>query len=138
MTGKKINSDQGHQQHNTTAEPGTTYYYQVRAMDKNDQKGKLSQVKCITCDCARPGVTAVIKNGLPYLTWQSIKGARGYEIWRSTNGGEWYRQYTTTRNYYTNTSAHSGNTYRYQVKALCAKSSYGNSAYSYVDTVRMP
>ena len=42
---------------------------------------------------------------------------------------------TTTSKSYTNTSAVKGKTYYYKVKAICTKTTNGNSAYSSVKSI---
>ncbi len=118
---------------NTSAVPGTTYYYKVVAVNENGYTSEYSSIKYITCDCAAPVVT--ISNdsasGKPTLKWAAVEGATKYEIWRATSStGEYTKYYTTTSTSYTNTSAVAGYTYYYKVKAICGASSYGDSAFS--------
>ena len=44
----------------------------------------------------------------------------------------------TTKLSYTNISTTSGTTYYYQVKAICATSSYGDSAFSNAASIKVP
>lgn len=127
---------------NTIAVPGVTYYYKVRALYNNSEYAcsEFSSIKSITCDCARPVVTATInQNGYPKLTWNAVNGAVKYEVYRSlSENGTYYKMYTTTDTSYVNVTAESGKTYYYKVVAICGKSSYGNSAYSEIITVAVP
>ena len=114
---------------NGTAEPGTTYYYKVRALSDNN-KSKFSDVKYVTCDCAQPTLKVSLRSdGKPVLSWNKVDGAVKYEVYRSVNGGEYIEFYTTTGDHVTNGSARSGQTYSYKVRALCSNR-YGNSAFS--------
>ncbi len=118
---------------NTAADAGYTYYYKVRAVDADGNYGKFSTAKYITCDCARPVVTVApsVYSGKPQLKWEAVKGASKYEVYRAVGeDGAFSRIYTTEKTSFTNTGAEEGKTYSYKVRAVCGKSSYGNSAYS--------
>lgn len=122
----------------TSAMPGRTYYYIVTVMDMNG-KEKQSAIKSITCDCARPvvSITTNASSGKPSLKWNAVDGATKYEVYRATSkNGTYTKMYTTTSTSYTNSSAVAGTTYYYKVKAICGKSSYGNSAYSVVKSIK--
>lgn len=81
-------------------------------------------------------ITVKTNSGKPRLTWSAVSGAAKYEIWRATSkGGTYSKRYTTTGTRFTNSSAVTGHTYYYKVKAVCAKSSYGNSAFSGVKSI---
>ena len=123
---------------NTSAVPGTTYYYRVRAITANGNASEFSVIKSITCDCAQPVVTisTTASSGKPTLKWSAVDGATKYEIWRATSStGNYTKYYTTTSTSYTNSSAVAGSTYYYKVKAICGKSSYGDSAFSAVKSI---
>ena len=117
-----------------SANAGTTYYYKVRAVDANGAKGEFSPYKLRTCDLARPNVTVKLRSGHPYLDWQTISGAVKYEVYCSVDGGSLQKLTTVSGSRLTHSSAKSGHTYRYRVKAIASKSS-ANSAYSYYDTI---
>ncbi len=125
---------------NTGAIAGKTYYYKVKAICGKSSYGDsdFSTVKSITCDCARPDVSIKLSSsGKPYLKWSAVSGASKYYIYRSTSkDGEYKYMYSTTKTSYTNTSATKGKTYYYKVKAICGRSSYGDSAYSYIDSIK--
>ncbi|MBQ0038031.1 MAG: leucine-rich repeat protein [Clostridiales bacterium] len=123
---------------NTSAVAGDTYYYKVRAIDSNGKVGSFSTIHYITCDCARPTViiSTVASTGKPHLKWQAVSGAGKYEIWRATSkSGSYSKYYTTTSTQFTNISAVVDHTYYYKVKAVCTKSSYGNSAFSSIKSI---
>lgn len=122
----------------TKAEAGKTYYYFVYALDLNMHMVSQSAIKSITCDCARPvvSITTNASSGKPSLKWNAVDGASKYEVYRATSkNGTYTKMYTTTSTSYTNSSAVAGTTYYYKVKAICGKSSYGNSAYSVVKSI---
>lgn len=125
---------------NSTAVPGTTYYYKVKAICGKSSYGNsaYSVVKSITCDCARPTVTVKCNEntGKPVLSWKAVDGASKYYIYRSTDGGKTYKYWdSTSKTSYTNSGAEAGKTYYYMVKAVCGKSSYGNSAQSLAKSI---
>ena len=112
-----------------SAQAGKTYYYQVCAVAADGSKTALSTTKSRTTDLGRPSVKLSTRNGDPYLTWNKVSGASKYEIWCADGKGEYTRLTSTTGTRLTHTSAKSGHTYSYQVRAICSNS-YGNSAYS--------
>lgn len=125
---------------NSTAVPGTTYYYKVKAICGKSSYGNsaYSVVKSITCDCARPTVTVKCNEntGKPVLSWKAVDGASKYYIYRSTDGGKTYKYWdSTSKTSYTNSGAEAGKTYYYKVKAVCGKSSYGNSTQSLAKSI---
>lgn len=121
---------------NTSAVPGKTYYYKVRAVCSATEYGNSVQSDyCyITCDCASPVVTSSLNsNGKPSITWKKVDGATKYEVWRKVGeNGTYQKYYTTVYTSFTNSSAKAGTRYYFKVKAICGKSSYGDSAFSNV------
>ena len=76
-------------------------------------------------------------SGHPKLSWAKVEGAKKYEVYRATSkSGTYTKISTTTKLSYTNTTAKAGKTYYYKVKAVCGASSYGNSAYSKVVSIK--
>lgn len=109
-----------------SAIPGNTYYYKVTVKLGSD-KGT-SDVCKQTARCGKPIVSAGNRiDGKPRLTWDAVKYADKYEVYRSTSGkaGTFYKQYTTTYKSYTNTSAQTGKTYYYKVRTLTKNSAKG-------------
>lgn len=113
-----------------SVEPGVTYYYQVRAA-AGSKKGPFSHMKYRTGDCARPVVTTTIReDGKPVLHWEKVDGAVQYEVYRAISSGEEFTRLTTVRGtQLAHSSAKQGQTYHYQVMAVC-ENEYGNSAWS--------
>lgn len=132
-TYKKLGTTRNLKFTNTSATPGYKYYYKVRAVDADGNKSKYSYKKYRTCDCATPKleITNRASDGKPIVNWSAVTGASKYEIYRSTNEeGEYKKIFTTSNTKYTNTSAVNGKEYYYKIKAICKKTSAGNSALS--------
>ena len=110
----------------TTAQAGSYYYYKVRAMDDAGARGSFSSAKSIRClSAARLGtptvtVGASATTGKPVISWSRVSGAAQYEVYRSTSGadGTYGRLCTTANLSYTDTSAATGRTYYYRVRAI--------------------
>ena len=122
---------------NGSAKAGTTYYYKVRAIASDGTKGPWSEIKTRTCDLPQPDVKVTRRSdGKPVLTWQKVSGAVKYEVYRRVDGGSFSRLSTVKGTKLTNSSAKSGHTYTYKVRAI-AKKSAANSSWSYYDTVKV-
>ena len=121
---------------NGSAKAGTTYYYKVRALAADGTTSEWSEIRTRTCDLAQPDVKVTLRSdGKPVLTWQKVSGAVKYEVWRRTDGGDFVRLTTVSGTKLTNSSAKSGHTYTYKVRALASRSA-ANSSYSYYDTIK--
>lgn len=124
---------------NKSVTPGQTYYYKVKAVCGRTEYGNsaLSNASYRTADCAAPVVSIRLSSsGKPQLKWAAVEGASKYYVYRSTDGKNFSHYDSTTKTTYTNTGAKSGTTYYYKIVAVCKLSSYGNSAYSNVVSVR--
>lgn len=108
----------------TSAVPGRTYYYKVRAMSKNGTLGDPSEAATGVRDAGsvvpRLEVEYRATDGKPRLTWDAIGGARGYEVYLSTTGenGDFELIYTAKGTSLSHTSAEEGVTYTYKIRAL--------------------
>lgn len=120
---------------NTSAKAGYTYYYKIMAVDADNSycNSARSNYCYMTCDLPQPKISISSSSGKPMIKWSKIDGASKYEIYRKVGAdGTYSKYYTTTYNSFTNTSATSGKTYYYKIKAVSARTSYANSAYSNV------
>ena len=87
-----------------------------------------------TTSLSAPVVSAenVASSGKVKLTWNSVKGATKYQVYRATSkSGTYSRLITTTKTSVTNTSATAGKRYYYKVRAIHSDSA-ASSAYSTV------
>ena len=139
---KLLGTTEAHTYTDTSAKAGVTTYYKVKALCATSKYGDsaLSNARYITCDCAAP-VVAISINGSynkPMISWEAVDGASKYAIYRSTDGKNFKYYDTTAKLSYTNISTTSGTTYYYQVKAICASSSYGDSAFSNAASIKVP
>ena len=107
----------------TSTEMDKTYYYVVRAKNGN-LCGKFCAAKSVKCPIilSAPTLTLRVKSstGKPVLSWGSIPFAAQYEIYRSTTGaaGSYKIIRRTSGLTYTDTTAASGTTYYYVVRAM--------------------
>ncbi len=136
-TYKLMKTTSGTSYTNTSVNPGTTYYYKVKAIhEKEAASSAYSSYKYRTCDLPRPDVEIHLKNGNPRLTWDKIDGAVEYKVYRATSkNGSYKLMSTRTSASYTNTSAKAGTTYYYKVKAIHEKEA-ANSPYSTIVSIK--
>ena len=103
-------------------EPGTTYFYKVRALDSSGKAGAFSSVVSVTVKTAAPfGVQVQVNtSGRPVVTWKAVTGAAKYQVYRAVGeNGAYSRIYTTTGLKCTNTrNVEPGTTYYYKVRAV--------------------
>ena len=109
-------------------EKGRTYYYKVRARSDGGYAEYSAYVKVVPL--AKPVVSASLSQGNPEITWEAVKGATKYRIYRSDAKDGTYKLIKTTLGLsYADTSSElvDGNNYYYKVKAV---NTYGYSAFS--------
>ena len=69
--------------------------------------------------------------GKPYLKWKAVSGAAEYQVYRAgTRNGTYKLLGTTTKLNYTDTTASTGYTYFYRIKAVSRVKTAANSVYS--------
>ena len=108
---------------NTGASTGTTYYYRVKAVNRNGMASGYSNIVSCKAKAAAPAAPSVTagnsSTGKPRLTWKAVSGAVSYRIYRSESRGTGYSLLgTTSSTSYVNTGASTGTTYYYRVKAV--------------------
>ena len=121
---------------NTGASTGTTYYYRVKAVNRDGMASGYSNIVSGKATLPAPvlNIGLSVSSGKPMLAWDAVPGATSYRIYRSTSRGTGYSLLaTTTSTSYVNTSAAKGTTYYYRVKACNAA---GLSPYSNIVSAR--
>ena len=106
-----------------TAKAGTSYRYAVKAVN-----GKFETATYITANTHTRLLQPALKSAEPaggvVITWSKVSGAENYYVYRKINGEKtWTRIASVNSTAYTDTSAKSGKTYIYTVKAINKKSS---------------
>ena len=122
-------------------EPGSTYTYTVCVVS-SDRKSILSAYDENGMSITIPtGIYAPVQIRTPVLldaqnvtggvrvSWEPVKGASKYGIFRKTNGGPWHGLAVSVTDYYTDTSVVPGTTYTYTVCCLAADNRTFESAY---------
>jgi len=121
---------------NTGAAAGKTYYYRVKAVNRDGMASGYSNIVSGKATLPAPvlNIGLSVSSGKPMLAWDAVPGATSYRIYRSTSRGTGYSLLATnTSTSYVNTSAAKGTTYYYRVKACNAA---GLSPYSNIVSAR--
>ena len=108
---------------------GTTYYYQIRALDAGGAEGPWSQrVQATPGALAAPALTATPGVGEITLTWTAVDRAARYElwVWWDTDTG-WQRLGgdSLTATAYPHRNLKAGTTFYYQMRARAAGGAAG-------------
>ena len=114
-----------------TASSGTTYTYTVRAYSNSTMSGYDATGKSVKY-LVKPTLSNVInaKSGIT-VKWGKVTGAVGYYVYRKTSGSSWKKIGTVTGGStvsYTDTTAISGTTYVYTVRAYSGSTMSGYDA----------
>ena len=106
----------------TTAAPGTLYYYWVTATNAVSESAKSAVETGFRSIPAPTGITATTTSGAAAVTvsWQPVAGAVFYRVYRGTRTGSDYAVEidTTTETTYADESGAANRTYYYSVKAV--------------------
>ena len=117
----------------TTAAPGTLYFYWVTATNAVSESAKSGVETGFRSIPAPTGVTATTTSGAAAVTvsWQPVDGAAYYRIYRGTKSGEDFAVEidTTTETTYADESGAANRTYYYSVKAVGTSSESDFSAF---------
>ncbi|MDO5291709.1 MAG: GH25 family lysozyme [bacterium] len=123
-----------------------TYYYKVSAIKKvgkTEYQAKDTAVLKVTAKApaklSAPKITAITGyDNRVYMTWSTVSGATGYEVYRSTSkNGTYKRVVAKSAAYVNNTGLEKNVLYYYKVRSyqtLNGKTTY--SAYSTISSVR--
>jgi hypothetical protein len=107
---------------------GTTYYYQVTAINANGESSGSSEVSAVPSATLPPlaptNLSATAASGLVGLTWSAVSGATGYNVYRGTASGTLSTKTKIASGVgsaaYTDSTVTNGTTYYYQVTAINA------------------
>ena len=117
----------------TTAAPGTLYFYWVTATNAVSESAKSAVETGFRSIPAPTGVTATTTSGAAAVTvsWQPVAGAVYYRVYRGTRTGSDYAVEidTTTETTYADESGAANRTYYYSVKAVGTSSDSDFSAF---------
>ncbi len=128
---------------NNATNIGTLYYYKVKAVkavDGKDIASAYSTKRSIRCKPAVPKLTLTRSAGKPKLSWNAVKGADKYWIYRSTDGKNFKYYDRTSKTSYTNNSTATAKRYWYKIKAVKVvngkdiASAYSNSDFVWTTT----
>ena len=101
--------------------PETTYYYKVRAVNRNNPTGNSdysTAAQVTTGKLSQPVVTTSIIDGGIRVSWEKVPYANRYEVLRASSAnGTYYSLATVEGTALNNTSVVAGRTYYYKVKA---------------------
>lgn len=114
---------------NSKLTTGKKYYYKVRAVN-GSKKGKFSTPKYATPQLNKvSGVKAISdKYNSITLSWNKVKGANGYQIYKSTSKNGTYKKVKSlSANKFIDPGLATGKTYYYKVRAY----RYVNGSYKY-------
>ena len=113
---KRLSTETGTSYLDTTAESGVKYSYRVRA--KNGDVLSSNKLSISILRLSRPIATAGNGNTGVLIRWEAIEGAESYRILRKVPDGSWKTiASNVTELKYTDTTAKSGMTYYYAVRA---------------------
>ncbi len=134
-TYKLLGTTTGMSYTDASAYAGYTYYYKIKAvcMGNSAATSAYSATVSAVSHCARPVAKPdyLTSTGKPYVKWSAVTGASKYQVYRSTSKTGTYKLLgTTTKLNYTDTTATTGYTYYYKVKAVSKVKTSANSAYS--------
>lgn len=109
-----------------TAKSGKKYFYRVRSA-KGDIMSGYNVVSKYFLSAPKLSSAKNSASGIK-VTWKEVNGAEGYNIYRKSGSGSYKYIGKTSKLYYTDTTAKSGTTYTYTVKAYKSKteSSYNS------------
>ena len=105
----------------TSAAAGTTYYYQVRAINGSVKSAfcPAQSIQYAVASLNAPTMTLTsAASGQPVVSWTKVSGAAQYEVYRSTNGKNFSIVRRTAALSFTDTNAAAGATYYYQIRAI--------------------
>ena len=122
--------------------PGTTYFYVVRAIGPAGTSANSAQVSATTpALAAAPAnvMAAPVSSTRVQVSWDTVAGATGYEVYHSTlSGGPYQKKATVGANSFLHTTAVPGTVNYYVVRTLTATSLSADSAQASATTPPLP
>jgi hypothetical protein len=105
-----------------TVTGGTTYYYEVTAVDGAGQSPKSSEVSATPpqVPAAPTGLAVSVGATNVSLSWNAVSGATSYNIYRGTSSGGESLDTSVTTTAFNDTGLTASTTYYYQVSAINA------------------
>ena len=126
----------------TTAAPGTAYYYVVAATGPAGTSANSNEATATTLTVPSPPAdvvatpTAATKVS---VTWDSVGGATAYEVWHATTaGGAYTKKATVSGTSYLHTTVAPGTANYYVVRSVTATGTSANSAQATATTPSLP
>jgi xyloglucan-specific exo-beta-1,4-glucanase len=123
--GSAVGTSSGTSYVDTTAVNGTTYLYQVTAVNAggeglpSTQSAGVTPTAPVTLPAAPAGVSATLDAGQVTVTWVAVTGATSYNIYRSTTqGAQSALLGSAATSNFVDSSVANGTTYYYQVTAV--------------------
>lgn len=108
---------------------GKTYYYKVKAVNSNGGGSYSAEIKGIAFGKPQIKYVKSVSEGKLKVSWNAVKGAQYYQVYRSTSKNGSYKKITETKStYYTNGGRTPGKVYYYKIRAVRKA---GNGVYSY-------
>lgn len=103
----------------TSVKANQIYVYTVRVMGTDKPVSAYDVDGIEYRSLSAPKLTAVSNGGAGVkLAWNAVKNAEGYRVYRKTGSGKWVGLGNIEGTKYTDSSAQSGKSYRYTVRAL--------------------
>ncbi len=108
----------------------TTYYYKVSAYSNAGESDKCGSISVKTLSEIDPtGLTlGTVTSSSISISWDSVPGAAGYNIFRSTDGSNYFKAGNVTGTDYTDTGLEAGTVYYYEVTSYDSGGESGKSA----------
>jgi fibronectin type 3 domain-containing protein len=107
---------------------GTTYYYEVAAVDPGSQSAPSAQASATPFLATPTGLTATAGDSKVTLVWNAVNGVIGYRVRRGTvSGGPYTTVGSVTTSKWANTGLTNGTTYYYVVASMSSTGDSPNS-----------
>ena len=116
---------------------GNVYRYRVIAKSATGVTSAYSAIKAVTAMCPAPGgVKVALVAKKPVISWNTVSGAKKYQIYVSTSKtGKYKLLKTVTAKKLSHKAAVKGKTYFYKVRAVDARGNFG--AFSAIKSIRV-